>query len=92
MDLQFECDNSLSNRLHTVQEALDASVYETVDIKVKIMMKSENKQPIVHGGRTTFKTDSIVADETNATKLVYCGKMPLKKSILVNAITSKIAK
>ena len=68
MDLQFECDNSLSNRLHTVQEALDASVYETVDLKVKIMMKSENKQPIVHGGKTTFKTDSIVADETTLTK------------------------
>jgi hypothetical protein len=69
-DLEFECDNSLSNRLHTVEEALDASVYETIDLKVKIMMKSENKQPILHGGKTTFKADSIVADETNAIKLV----------------------
>ena len=91
MDLQLESDNTLSNRLHTVQEALDASVYETVDLKVKIMMESENKQPIVHGGKTTFKTDSIIADETMLQSL-YCGKMPLKKSILVNAITSKIAK
>ena len=66
-DLEFECDNSLSNQLHIVQEALDASVYETIDLKVKIMMKSENKHPILHGGKTTFKADSIVADETNAT-------------------------
>lgn len=70
VDLQFRCDNSLSNRLHTVQEALDASIYETVDLKVKVMTKSENKQPILHGEKTTYKTDSIVADETNTVKLV----------------------
>lgn len=34
------------------------------------MTKSENKQAVVRGERTRYKTDCIVADETNSIKLV----------------------
>lgn len=34
------------------------------------MIKSENKQPILQGDKTKYKTDSVVADDTGAVKLV----------------------
>ena len=34
------------------------------------MTKSENKQAIVHGERTRYKADCIVANEANSVKLV----------------------
>ena len=59
-----------TGRLHTVKQALDLNIYETVDLKVKIMINSENKQPILQGDKTKYKMDSIVADDTGTVKLV----------------------
>ena len=59
-----------TGRLHTVKQALDLNIYETVDLKVKIMIKSENKQPILQRDKTKYKMDSIVADDTGTVKLV----------------------
>ena len=70
--LQFPFKESFSNRFYTIRQVLDANPYETVDIKVKISTKSENKQAIVHGERTMYKADCIVANETNSVKLVLC--------------------
>ena len=58
-----------TGRLHIVKQALDLNIYETVDPKVKIMIKSENKQPILQGDKTKYKMDSIVADDTGTVKL-----------------------
>ena len=68
--LQFPFKGSFSNRFYNISQVLDANPYETVDIKVKILTKSENKQAIVHGERTRYKADCIVANETNSVKLV----------------------
>ena len=70
VDVQFQYNDALNNRLHTVKQALDLNIYETVDFKVKITIKSENKQPILQGDKAKYKTDSIVADDTGAVKLV----------------------
>ena len=59
-----------TGRLHTVKQALDLNIYETVDLKVKMMIKSENKQPILQGDKTKYKMDSVVADDTGTVKLV----------------------
>ena len=69
VDVQFQYNDALL-RLHTVKQALDLNIYETVDLKVKITIKSENKQPILQGDKTKYKTDSILADDTCAVKLV----------------------
>lgn len=69
-NLQFPFKESFSNRFHTVNQVLDANPYETVDLKVKVLTKTENKQPIVQGEKTRYKADCIVADETNSVKLV----------------------
>ena len=61
---------SFNNRFYTISQVLDTNPYETVDIKVKISTKSENKQAIVHRERTRYKLDCIVVDETNSVKLV----------------------
>ena len=68
--LQFPFRESFSDRFYTISQVLDANPFETVDIKVNILTKSENKQAVVHGERTRYKTDCIVADETNSIKLV----------------------
>ena len=59
-----------TGRLHTVKQALDLNIYETVDLKVKIMINSENKQPILQGDKTKYKMGSIVTDDTGTVKLV----------------------
>ena len=69
-ELDFPYNTTLSNRFHTVSEALAANLYETVGLKVKIMTKSEDKETVVHGNKTRYKTDAIVADETSSVKLV----------------------
>jgi hypothetical protein len=43
---------------------LSANIYETVDLKVKVMIKNNDKQKVVRGDKTRYKVDTIVADET----------------------------
>lgn len=67
--LDFTFNDSFNNRYHTVQQALDADLFKTVDVKVKVMMKADEKEPIYIKGLTKFKVDSTIADATNAMKL-----------------------
>ena len=53
----------MSERLPTVNQVLAADLYETVDIKVKVVIKEE-KQTIIHGNQTKYKVDAFVADAT----------------------------
>ncbi len=69
-NLPFDFNSSLDDHLHTVEQALQADIYKTVDLKVKIIMKNENKQSILHDGRPTYNCDSLVADHTDCIKLV----------------------
>ena len=42
----------------------------SVDLKVKIITKEQNKQLIVKNAKTTYKCDTTVVDHTNSIKLV----------------------
>jgi len=68
--LDFTFNATFSNRYHTLEQTLQATVFETVDLKVKIFTKSDDKQPILKEGTTKFKVDSIIADNTSSMKLV----------------------
>ena len=37
----------MGNRLYTVKQILEAGIYETVDLKVKVITKSQSKQSVV---------------------------------------------
>jgi hypothetical protein len=66
--LEFSYDDTFSHRFHTASEALSANIYETVELKVKVMIKSNDKQTVVRGDKTRYKADTIVADETGSIK------------------------
>ncbi len=68
--VDFGFNSDVSNRLRTVTQVLAADLYETVDIKVKVMIKEEEKQTIIHENQTKYKVDSLVGDETDCIKLV----------------------
>ena len=38
----FEYDESLVFKLHSITECLNANIYKTVDVKVKVITKSQN--------------------------------------------------
>lgn len=53
----------------TVMQCLQAGLYDKVDIKAKVVSKSENKQPVVYQGKTKYKVDCLVADATESIKV-----------------------
>ena len=55
----------MGSHLHTIKQILVADIYETVDLKVKIVSKSQSKQSIM-----MQKIDAIVADDTGTIKLI----------------------
>ena len=69
-NLQFSFNQSFGNRLLTVKDALAANVYKTIDLKVKIIKKAENKQVVVKNETPRYKADTIVADQTQSIKLI----------------------
>ena len=68
-ELDFESEESFSNRYHSIQQVLDAAAYTTVDVKVKIMLKQEEKELVFTHGTTKYKVDATVGDKTNIIKL-----------------------
>ena len=68
--LEFSYNNDLGNRYVLVEDALKADLYQTVDVEVKVLHKSPLKETLFQGNCTKCKTDVIVADHTNSTKLV----------------------
>jgi len=45
--LSFPFNPSMGNRLHTVKQILEADMYEIVDLKVKIITKSQGKPSVM---------------------------------------------
>jgi len=41
-----------------------------VDLKVRVLTKEENKQPIVQNERMKYKCDRVIGNNTNSMKLV----------------------
>ena len=68
--LEFSYNNALSNRYVSVEDALKADLYQTIDVEVKVLHKSPVKETLYQENCTKCKTDVIVADHTNSAKLV----------------------
>ena len=47
----------MGNRLHTVKQILEADMYEIVDLKVKIITKSQSKQSVMKNQVSMQKID-----------------------------------
>ena len=45
--LSFPFNPSMGNRLHTVKQILQVDMYEIVDLKVKIITKSQGKPSVI---------------------------------------------
>ena len=60
----------MGNRLHTVEQTLGADIYEIVDLKVKIITKSQSKQSVMKNQVSMQKIDIIVAYDTGKIKLI----------------------
>ena len=43
-NIEFSNNEAIDDHLHSVKEALEANVYTSVDLKVKIITKEQNKQ------------------------------------------------
>ena len=69
-EIKFPFNEALDNQLHAVSEALQANIYTSVDLKVKVIIKEENKNLIVQDTKTRYKCDTLVADATGCAKLV----------------------
>ena len=66
----FQYNLSAASHLRFVTECVSADVYETVDIKAKIVKKAESKQWIVRNNTKIYKTECFAADETDSIKLI----------------------
>ena len=73
-DIHFPYNQSLSSHLQTDKKAQDGVVYNTVDLKVKVITKDEDKQIIVKNGVQRYKTECTVADQTESIKLILWEK------------------
>ena len=61
----------MGNCLPTVKQILEADIYGTVDLKVKIITKSQSKQSVMKNQLSMQKidtVDTIVADENGTIK------------------------
>ena len=68
--VDFAFNSEIDNMLRTVNQVIAEDLYKTVDIKVRVMIKEEEKQTITLGNQTKYKADSLVADPTDCIKLV----------------------
>ena len=87
-DVQFPYNKTVASHVSTVEDCLSASLYDKVDIKVKVVTKSENKQPVLHREKTKYRVECLVADHTESIKLIY-GKTQLKKYTVARVTTFK---
>ena len=60
----------MRNCLQTVKQILEADIYEIVDLKVKIISKSQSKQSVVKNQVSMQKIETIVANDSGTIKLI----------------------
>lgn len=59
-DVEFPYNKAVASQVSTVEDFLSASLYDKVDIKLKVVTKSENKQPVVHREKTKYRVECLV--------------------------------
>ena len=52
-----------------IKDVLTATVYQQVDMKVKVILKPEAKHKVIVNGKTKYNIECLVADETGSMKL-----------------------
>lgn len=69
--LSFPFNPSMGNCLHTVKQILEPDKYKIVDLKAKIITKSQSKQSVIKNQVSNMqKIDTIVAHDTGTIKLI----------------------
>ena len=68
--LSLPFNPSMGNRLPTLKQMLETDIFEIVDLKVQIITKSQSKQSVMKNPVSMPKIDTIVADDTDTTKLI----------------------
>ena len=68
--LSYSFNEAFNKQLCTINEALGKDLYQTVDIKAKVIKKQENKQVITASEKRKYKADCLIADQTDSVKLV----------------------
>ena len=64
--LSFSFNESFSNQLCTITQALGKDLYETVDVKAKVLKKAENKQVIIKDDeKAKYKGDCLIHTTSN---------------------------
>ena len=89
--LAFPHNDKFDNKFHTCEEALEASIYQCTDLKVKVITKQPDKQAVVKNEKTYYKVECTVADRTNSIKLILwedtIDKVSAGKSYLLQNVT-----
>ena len=80
--------------IFTCEEALEAPIYQRIDLKVKDITKQPDKQAIGKNDKTYYKVECMVADCTNSIKLILwedtidkvsAGKSYLQQNVTVHS-------
>ena len=67
--VDFQYDVSFANNLAQLSQIAALSPYDTVDVKVKVVTKTEERQKIIVRGNPMFKSDCIITDGTDSLRL-----------------------
>ena len=67
--INFPYNESSATNQMDVKNVLTATVYQQVDMKVKVILKPETKNKVIVNGKTMYNVESLVADETGSMKL-----------------------
>ena len=63
--LSFQFNPSMGNRLHALKQILEADMYEIVDLKVKIITKSQGKPSVMKNQVSMQKIDTVDLVQSN---------------------------
>ena len=90
----FPYNDVAASQLHTRKECLEATLYDKVDVKARVISKSEEKQPGVYQGKTKYKVDCLIADATKSIKIALwedaISKVAISKSYYFQNLTVRI--
>ena len=86
----FPYKDVAASQLHTLK-CLEATLYDKVDVKARVISKSEEKQCVVYLGKTKYKVDCLIADATESIKIALwedaISKVAISKSYYFQNLT-----
>ena len=66
---KFCCNSHVSSSMVTINEALEADEYKTVNVTGKIMNKKDQIQIVFKNNKQLRKVDCLIADQTASIKV-----------------------